>query len=186
MKRYHYLIKHHPMTTYWKDGGGIAPCINRGTRWRWAVSLTARPLYRRGKSPWYPMKRRLSGLQSRSWRGGEEKRSHYRPRWEFNSGRPARSLVTDWAFTDLSGTIQRMLLLLLLLLLLRATKRMDPFSHLPIQVSESYWESWLGPLHGEPVYFKALISKQQYKRMGKERETHEEQELMLLPVVQAG
>jgi len=79
-----------------------------------------------------------------------------------------------------------LLLLLLLLLLLRATKRMDPFSHLPIQVSESYWESWLGPLHGEPVYFKALISKQQYKRMGKERETHEEQELMLLPVVQAG
>jgi hypothetical protein len=28
-----------------------------------------------GKSPWYPLDRRLSGPQSRSWRGGEEKYS---------------------------------------------------------------------------------------------------------------
>jgi hypothetical protein len=35
-----------------------------------------------GKSPCYPLYRILSGLQSRSWRGGEEKNSQPLPRIE--------------------------------------------------------------------------------------------------------
>jgi hypothetical protein len=54
--------------------GGIAPRIfELGSRWRWVVSLTPRPLYLQGKNPWYPFDRRLGGPQSRSGRGGEEK-----------------------------------------------------------------------------------------------------------------
>jgi hypothetical protein len=54
--------------------GGIAPRIlDLGTRWRWVVSFTPRPLYPRGKSPWYPLDRRLGGPQSRYGRGGERK-----------------------------------------------------------------------------------------------------------------
>jgi hypothetical protein len=39
------------------------------------VSFTPRPLYRQGKSPWYPLDRRLGEPQSLSGRGGEEKNS---------------------------------------------------------------------------------------------------------------
>jgi hypothetical protein len=38
------------------------------------VSFTLRPLYSQGKNPWYPLDRRMGGLQSRSERG-EEKNS---------------------------------------------------------------------------------------------------------------
>jgi hypothetical protein len=34
-----------------------------GTRWRWVVSFTPRPLYHQGKSSWYPLDRRLGGPQ---------------------------------------------------------------------------------------------------------------------------
>jgi hypothetical protein len=44
-----------------------------GTSWRWVVSFTPRPLYHRGKSPRYPLDRRLSGPQSRSERRREDK-----------------------------------------------------------------------------------------------------------------
>jgi hypothetical protein len=55
--------------------GGIAPSIlDLGTRWSWVVSFTPRPLYLQGKSPRYPLDRRLGGTQSRSGRGGEEKK----------------------------------------------------------------------------------------------------------------
>jgi hypothetical protein len=47
------------------------------------VSFTTRPLYLQGKSPWYPLDRRLGGPQSRSGHGGEEKNSQ-------NADRPAR------------------------------------------------------------------------------------------------
>jgi hypothetical protein len=36
--------------------------------------LHAWPLYPQGKSPWYPLDRRLGWPQSRSGRGGEEKK----------------------------------------------------------------------------------------------------------------
>jgi len=40
-----------------------------------AVSFMLRPLYPRGKSPWYPLDRRLGGRQGWSGGGGEEKNS---------------------------------------------------------------------------------------------------------------
>jgi len=58
------------MKAYW-ESGGIAPRIlDLSTWWRWVVSFTPRPLCPQGKSPWYPLDRRLAGLQSRSGRGG--------------------------------------------------------------------------------------------------------------------
>jgi hypothetical protein len=45
------------------------------TRWRWVVNFTSRPLYPQGKSPWYPLNRRLGGPQSRSGSVDEEKNS---------------------------------------------------------------------------------------------------------------
>jgi hypothetical protein len=56
------------------------------------VSFKPRPLYSQGKSPWYPLDRRLSGSQSRSGRGGEEKNSQLPPGIEpYNTDRPVRS-----------------------------------------------------------------------------------------------
>jgi hypothetical protein len=56
--------------------GVMAPRIlDRGTRWRWVVSLTPRPLYPQGKNPWYPLDWRLGIPHSRSRNGGEEKNS---------------------------------------------------------------------------------------------------------------
>jgi hypothetical protein len=73
------LTKHHTMKMYW-GSGGIAPRIlDLGTRWRWVVSFTARPLYFRGKSPWYPLNWTLGGPQSRFGRGGGEKNSQPPP-----------------------------------------------------------------------------------------------------------
>jgi hypothetical protein len=42
----------------------------------------SRPLYPQGKSPCYPLDRRLGGAQSRSGLGGEEKNSQPLPRLE--------------------------------------------------------------------------------------------------------
>jgi hypothetical protein len=65
------LTKHHAMKAYWI--GGIATRIlELGTRLRWIVSFTFRSLYPQGKSPCYPLDRRLRGPQSRSASGGEE------------------------------------------------------------------------------------------------------------------
>jgi len=43
--------------------------LDLGTRWRWLVSFTPRPLYPRGKRHWYPLDTRLGASQSRSGRG---------------------------------------------------------------------------------------------------------------------
>jgi len=43
------------------------------------INFTPRPLYPQGKSPWYPLDRRIGGPQSRSGRGGEEKNSQTPP-----------------------------------------------------------------------------------------------------------
>jgi hypothetical protein len=67
------------MKAYW-GSGGIAPRIfDLGTRWRWVVSFTPWPLYPQGKSPWYPLDRRLGGPQRRSWHSSEEKNSQLLP-----------------------------------------------------------------------------------------------------------
>jgi hypothetical protein len=47
--------------------------LDLGTSWQWAVSFMSRPLYPRGKSPLYPLDRRLGGPQHRSGRHGEVK-----------------------------------------------------------------------------------------------------------------
>jgi len=47
-----------------------------GIRWRWVVSFTHRPLFRREKSLRFPLDRRLDGPQSWSGWGDEEKKSH--------------------------------------------------------------------------------------------------------------
>jgi len=44
----------------------------------WSASRL-RPLYPQGKSPWYPLDRRLGGTRSRSGRGGEETNSQPLP-----------------------------------------------------------------------------------------------------------
>jgi hypothetical protein len=66
------LTKHYATKTCW-GSGGIAPRIlELETIWRLVVSFTPQLLYPQGKSPWYPLDRRLGGPQSRSERGGEE------------------------------------------------------------------------------------------------------------------
>jgi hypothetical protein len=87
------LIKHHAMNTYW-GSGGIAPHIlNLGTRWRWVVSFTPRPLYPLGRAPRYPLDRVWVYL-----RPGLEtvvaKINHPSPCRESNPCRPSNSLVS--------------------------------------------------------------------------------------------
>jgi hypothetical protein len=114
------LTKHNAMKTY-LGIGDIAPGIlDLGTRWRWVVSFTSRPLYPQGKRPWYQLDRRVGGPQNWSGPGGEEKNSQsllgleppiiqpitqryttelfpkrkiHIPRRESNPSHPARSLV---------------------------------------------------------------------------------------------
>jgi len=72
MRRIHYLS-----TTPWRrrGSGGIALCIlNLDTRWRSVVNFTSQPFYPWGKSPWYPLDRRLGRHHSLSGRGGKEKK----------------------------------------------------------------------------------------------------------------
>jgi hypothetical protein len=60
--------------------GGIAlRILDLGTRLKWVVIFTPRPLYSQRKSPRYPLDRRLGGPQSRSGRGGEDKNSQPLP-----------------------------------------------------------------------------------------------------------
>jgi hypothetical protein len=56
--------------------------------------FTPRPRNPPGKSPRYPLDRRLVGPQSRYGHGGEEKTYHRHPCREQNPGRPAPSLVS--------------------------------------------------------------------------------------------
>jgi hypothetical protein len=66
------LTRHHAMKAYWGVEVYLHSFFDPGTRWRWVVSFTPRPLYPQGKTSWYPLDRRLGGPQSRSGRGGEE------------------------------------------------------------------------------------------------------------------
>jgi hypothetical protein len=52
-----------------------------GTKWRWVVNLTLRPLYSREKIRRYPLDRRLGGPQSQYGRGSDEKKPFF-----FSSG----------------------------------------------------------------------------------------------------
>jgi hypothetical protein len=88
------VFKYHTMKTYWGNGGITPRILNLGTRWRWVVSFTLRPLYPRSKSLRYPLDGRLDGPQSRSGRGGEGNKSHQCPFRELNTGYLARNLVS--------------------------------------------------------------------------------------------
>jgi len=44
------LNKHYAMKTYWGSGGIALRILGLGTRWRWVVSFTPRPLYSQGKN----------------------------------------------------------------------------------------------------------------------------------------
>jgi len=63
----------HAMKAYWRSGCVAPRILDLGTIWRWVVSFTPRQPYPQGKSPRYPLNRRLGGPQSRSVRGDEEK-----------------------------------------------------------------------------------------------------------------
>jgi hypothetical protein len=73
--------------------------LDLGTTWRWVVNFTPRPLYPRGKSPRYPLDRRLGGTQSRSGRFGEQ--NILWPCQDSNSDpsivQPVAGSYTDWA-----------------------------------------------------------------------------------------
>jgi hypothetical protein len=63
------LTEHHIMEVYWWRGYIAPHILDLGTRWVWVVRFTPQPLYSQGKSPCYPLDRRLGGPQSRSeWR----------------------------------------------------------------------------------------------------------------------
>jgi hypothetical protein len=70
------------MKAYWGSVDVAPHILDLGTRLRWVVSFTHRPLYPPGKSHRYPLDRRLGGPQSRAGRGGEEKNSQPLPRLE--------------------------------------------------------------------------------------------------------
>jgi hypothetical protein len=67
------------MKAYWGSEGIAQSTLDLGTRWRWVVSFTPRPLYPKGKGPWYKLDRRPYGPRSQSGRGGEEKNSQPLP-----------------------------------------------------------------------------------------------------------
>jgi hypothetical protein len=60
-----FLTHHHAMKAYWGVQVQLPRIIDLGTRWKWVVSFTPRPLYPQGKRPWYTLDRRLGGPQSR-------------------------------------------------------------------------------------------------------------------------
>jgi hypothetical protein len=71
--------------------------LDLGTSWRWVVNFTPRPLYPRGKSPRYPMDRRLGGPQSRSGRFGENSWPYRDSNSDPSVVQPVASRYTDYA-----------------------------------------------------------------------------------------
>jgi len=67
------------MKAYWETGDIAPHILDLGTRWMWVVSFTHRLLYPQGKSPWFPLDRRLGGEQNRSGHGGLDKNSQPLP-----------------------------------------------------------------------------------------------------------
>jgi hypothetical protein len=89
------------MKTYWGKRSIAPRILDLGTRWRWVVSFTPRPLYPQGKRLRYPLDMRLGGPQSRSGHDGEE--TIPSPRWESNPKtpivQPVAQRYTDWDIT---------------------------------------------------------------------------------------
>jgi hypothetical protein len=55
----------------WGSGCIDPYVLDLGASWRWVISFTHRSLYPQGKSPRYPLDRRLGGPQNRPARSGE-------------------------------------------------------------------------------------------------------------------
>jgi hypothetical protein len=70
--------------------------LDLGSRWRWVVSFTPRPLYPRGRSPWCRLDR-LGWPQSRSGCCGVEKSLLGLPRIEPRPSSPLTHRFADWA-----------------------------------------------------------------------------------------
>jgi hypothetical protein len=68
------LPNHQAMKTYLRCGSKASRILNLCTTRRCVVSFTPRPLSLRSRSPRHPLDKRLGGPQSRSGRGGEEKK----------------------------------------------------------------------------------------------------------------
>jgi hypothetical protein len=65
-----------PDHVYHEDiSGGIAQPLTSALDGGWVVSFTPRPIYPRGRWPWYPFDRRLAESQGRSGRCGEQQKS---------------------------------------------------------------------------------------------------------------
>jgi hypothetical protein len=62
------LTEHHAMKAYWRSRGTVPCILDVGTRLRWMVSFMPRPFCPQGKSPWYPLDRRLGVSQSHGMR----------------------------------------------------------------------------------------------------------------------
>jgi hypothetical protein len=56
------------MKAYWRSRGRAPHILDLGTRWRRVVSFTLRFIYHQGKSPWYPLDRRLR--MGKDFKGG--------------------------------------------------------------------------------------------------------------------
>jgi hypothetical protein len=67
------------MKAYFGNGSIPPHILDLDNGWIWAVSFTPRPLYPQGKSPGYPLDRRLGGPHSQSGRSDEEKNSQSLP-----------------------------------------------------------------------------------------------------------
>jgi hypothetical protein len=88
----HCLINHHATNTYWGSRDKAPRILKLGTKWRWMVSFTLRPLGRRRKDPgnrWI-----IGWVGPRVGLDAATKRKNPCPCRELNHNRPARSLVT--------------------------------------------------------------------------------------------
>jgi len=56
-----FLTDHYAMKVYWRSGSIELHILCFGTRWRYVVSFTPRPLCPQEKSPWYPPDKRVGG-----------------------------------------------------------------------------------------------------------------------------
>jgi hypothetical protein len=66
------------------------------------VSFTPRPLYPQGKSPRYPLYRRLGGPQSQSGRRGEKSFPYRDSNFDLSAVQPVASRYTDCAIPNLN------------------------------------------------------------------------------------
>jgi hypothetical protein len=101
-----FVSVHNAMEVYWGNEGIAPRILDLRTRWRWVVNFTPQLLYPQGKSPWYPLDRRLGGPQSRFGRCGEERNSQPLPGLEAPACRPA---LYHWAIPAPSSKFENMI-----------------------------------------------------------------------------